>query len=186
MQTFAWNLDVGAPNAPANKYYFDNIKLQIVTKGNTIPLTPEEKKEALTRAMNNWIEGMMKATGGYVTTWDVVNEAISGGGNDGEGFYVLQSASNAGADAANNFYWQDYLGSEDYVRIVVAAARKYYAENGGVKPLKLFINDYNLESTWDNNQKAKSLVHWIEKWESDGVTKIDGIGTQMHLYLEEL
>ena len=100
MQTFAWNLDVGAPNAPANKYYFDNIKLQIVTKGNTIPLTPEEKKEALTRAMNNWIEGMMKATGGYVTTWDVVNEAISGGGNDGEGFYVLQSASNAGADAA--------------------------------------------------------------------------------------
>lgn len=181
MQTFAWNLDVGAPNAPANKYYFDNIKLQIVTKGNTIPLTPEEKKEALTRAMNNWIEGMMKATGGYVTTWDVVNEAISGGGNDGEGFYVLQSASNAGADAANNFYWQDYLGSEDYVRIVVAAARKYYAENGGVKPLKLFINDYNLESTWDNNQKAKSLVHWIEKWESDGVTKIDGIGTQMHV-----
>ena len=155
--------------------------MQIVTKGNTIPLTPEEKKEALTRAMNNWIEGMMKATGGYVTTWDVVNEAISGGGNDGEGFYVLQSASNAGADAANNFYWQDYLGSEDYVRIVVAAARKYYAENGGVKPLKLFINDYNLESTWDNNQKAKSLVHWIEKWESDGVTKIDGIGTQMHV-----
>ena len=157
------------------------ILTDIITKGNTIPLTPEEKKEALTRAMNNWIEGMMKATGGYVTTWDVVNEAISGGGNDGEGFYVLQSASNAGADAANNFYWQDYLGSEDYVRIVVAAARKYYAENGGVKPLKLFINDYNLESTWDNNQKAKSLVHWIEKWESDGVTKIDGIGTQMHV-----
>ena len=31
------------------------------------------------------------------------------------------------------------------------------------------------------NQKAKSLVHWIEKWESDGVTKIDGIGTQMHV-----
>lgn len=181
MQTFAWNLDVGAPNAPANKYYFDNIKLQIVTKGNTIPLTPEEKKEALTRAMNNWIEGMMKATGGYVTTWDVVNEAISGDGNDGEGFYVLQSASNEDADPVNNFYWQDYLGSEDYVRIVVAAARKYYAENGGVKPLKLFINDYNLESTWDDNKKAKSLVHWIEKWESDGVTKIDGIGTQMHV-----
>ena len=158
-----------------------SVKVCKVIKMNSIPLTPEEKKEALTRAMNNWIEGMMKATGGYVTTWDVVNEAISGGGNDGEGFYVLQSASNAGADAANNFYWQDYLGSEDYVRIVVAAARKYYAENGGVKPLKLFINDYNLESTWDNNHKAKSLVHWIEKWESDGVTKIDGIGTQMHV-----
>lgn len=161
--------------------FMDDIDIFYEKSSNSIPLTPEEKKDALTRAMNNWIEGMMKTTGGYVTTWDVVNEAISGGGNDGEGFYVLQSASNAGADAANNFYWQDYLGSEDYVRIVVAAARKYYAENGGVKPLKLFINDYNLESTWDDNHKAKSLVHWIEKWESDGVTKIDGIGTQMHV-----
>ena len=114
--------------------------------------------------------------------WDVVNEAISGGGDNGEGFYPLQSASNVSADDANNnFYWQDYLGNEDYVRIVVAAARKYYADNGGTEPLKLFINDYNLESWWDGNKKAQSLVHWIEKWEADGVTKIDGIGTQMHV-----
>lgn len=153
-----------------------------VVKMNSIPLTPEEKKDTLTWAMNNWVEGMMKATGGYVTAWDVVNEAISGGGDDGEGFYTLQSAKNVSAeDAKNNFYWQDYLGNEDYVRIVVAAARKYYAENGGVNPLKLFVNDYNLESDWDDNKKVKSLVHWIEKWEADGVTKIDGIGTQMHV-----
>lgn len=157
-------------------------KLVITVDGNVIPLTPEEKKDTLTWAMNNWVEGMMKATGGYVTAWDVVNEAISGGGDDGEGFYVLQSTKNVSAsDAKNNFYWQDYLGNEDYVRIVVAAARKYYAENGGTEPLKLFINDYNLESDWDDNKKVKSLVHWIEKWEADGVTKIDGIGTQMHV-----
>lgn len=148
----------------------------------SLELTPEEKKDTLTWAMNNWVEGMMKATGGYVTAWDVVNEAISGGGDDGEGFYTLQSAKNVSAeDAKNNFYWQDYLGNEDYVRIVVAAARKYYAENGGVNPLKLFVNDYNLESDWDDNKKVKSLVHWIEKWEADSVTKIDGIGTQMHV-----
>ena len=148
----------------------------------SLELTPEEKKDTLTWAMNNWVEGMMKATGGYVTAWDVVNEAISGGGDDGEGFYTLQSAKNVSAeDAKNNFYWQDYLGNEDYVRIVVAAARKYYAENGGVNPLKLFVNDYNLESDRDDNKKVKSLVHWIEKWEADGVTKIDGIGTQMHV-----
>lgn len=147
----------------------------------SIELTPEEKKDTLTWAMNNWVEGMMKATDGYVTAWDVVNEAISGGGND-EGFYTLQSASNVSPeDAKNNFYWQDYLGNVDYVRIVVAAARKYYAENGGTAPLKLFVNDYNLESDWDDNKKVKSLVHWIEKWEADGVTKIDGIGTQMHV-----
>ncbi len=150
------------------------------TPDQIIEKTPEEKKEYLTEAMNSWVEGMMKATAGYVTTWDVVNEAISGAGK--EEFYPLQSASNVSAeDAKNNFYWQDYLGSEDYVRIVVAAARKYYAENGGTAPLKLFVNDYNLESWWDGNKKAQSLVHWIKTWEADGVTKIDGIGTQMHV-----
>lgn len=159
-----------------------SVKIYKVVKLNSIPLTPAEKKDTLTWAMNNWINGMMKATGGYVTAWDVVNEAIAGGGDDGEGFYPLQSATNVSADdAKNNFYWQDYLGSEDYVRIAVAAARKYYAENGGTNPLRLFVNDYNLESDWDDNKKVKSLVHWIKKWEADGVTKIDGIGTQMHV-----
>ena len=27
----------------------------------------------------------------------------------------------------------------------------------------------------------QSLIKWIERWESDGVTKIDGIGTQTHI-----
>lgn len=180
MQTFAWNLEGGAPNAPANKYYFDNVKVQIVTKGNTDPLTPEEKKAALTLAMNTWVEGMMKATKGYVTAWDVVNEPLLDGGPEGE-FWPLKSAENMNPEEAkSHFYWQDYLGEVDYVRIVVAAARKYYAENGGTQPLKLFINDYNLEAGYYGHKKVKSLVHWIQKWEEDGVTKIDGIGTQMH------
>ena len=176
MQTWAWNLDVGCPNAPTNKYYFDNIELSIEESGNKIPLTPEEKKDTLTWAMGNWIAGMMEATDGYVTAWDAVNEPISGSDGDGDGFYDLWSAENG--DAANNFYWQDYLGNEDYVRIVVAKAREHYK---GTEPLKLFINDYNLESDWDDNKKLKSLIHWINVWESDGVTKIDGIGTQMHI-----
>lgn len=166
----------------AGTLYMDDLRLYIKETSNTIPLTPEEKKDTLAWAMDKWIEGMMKATGGYVTTWDVVNEAISGGDNDGDGKYDLQSAKNVSADdAKNKFYWQDYLGDEDYVRIVVAAARKYYAENGGTEPLKLFINDYNLESDWDDNKKLKSLIEWIKVWESDGVTKIDGIGSQMHI-----
>ena len=64
----------------------------------------------------------------------------------------------------------------------VKFARQYFEENGGnPSDLKLFINDYNLESDWDDNQKLRSLISWIEQWESDGVTKIDGIGTQMHI-----
>ena len=38
-----------------------------------------------------------------------------------------------------------------------------------------------MESDWDDNKKLKSLINWIAKWEEDGVTKIDGIGTQMHI-----
>lgn len=179
MKSIAFNLNV---DKNAVTYYFANIVWESEEKGNTIPLSPEEKKANLIEAMDKWIAGMMENTAEYVSVWDVVNEAIAGGGDNGEGFYPLQSASRASAsDAANNFYWQDYLGSEDYVRIVVASARKHYAENGGTKPLQLFINDYNLESDWDDNKKLKSLVHWIEKWEADGKTKIDGIGTQMHV-----
>ena len=152
---------------------------------NSIPLTDEEKKNVLTTAMGTWIDGMMEATDGYVTSWDVVNEALSGADKDGDGKYDLQSAKRGNVsadDAKNNFYWQDYLGDLDYVRLAVADARKSFADhNGDPEKLKLFINDYNLESDWDDNGKLRSLIQWIKDWEADGVTKIDGIASQMHI-----
>lgn len=179
-QTIAWNL---AKFKEANTYYFDDIEFGIQKKAEGIPLTPEEKKEVLTNELERWIKGMMEACGGSVTAWDVVNEPISGDGDDGNGNYALQSATNPDDNGVGgqNFYWQDFLG-DDYVRIPIKFARKYFAENGGNSgDLKLFINDYNLESWWDNNKKVKSLINWIKRWESDGETKIDGIGTQMHV-----
>ena len=162
-----------------------SVKVCQVKKSNTKPLTPDEKKEALTPVLQDWIYGMMEATEGKVKAWDVVNEAISGEDKDGDGFYDLQSATRgtvSADDAKNNFYWQDYLGDLDYVRTAVAAARKGFADAGGnPEELKLFINDYNLETAYDQNKKLKSLKHWIEEWEKDGVTKIDGIGSQMHV-----
>lgn len=181
MKSIAFNLNV---NKNQVDYYFADIHWYTVEKGNKIPLTPEEKKDTLTWAMDNWITGMMQACEGYVTTWDVVNEALAGDDKDGDGWYDLQSATRntvSEDDKANNFYWQDYLGDLDYVRTAVGLARKRFAENGGKGELKLFINDYNLESDWDDNKKLKSLIHWIQEWESDGVTKIDGIGSQMHV-----
>lgn len=160
-----------------------SVKVCQVKKSNTKPLTDEEKKEILTPVLQNWIYGMMEATEGKVKAWDVVNEAISG--KDGSEFYPLQSATRgtvSADDAKNNFYWQDYLGDIDYVRTAVAAARKGFADAGGnPEELKLFINDYNLETAYDQNKKLKSLIHWIDEWEADGVTKIDGIGSQMHV-----
>lgn len=161
--------------------YIKNIKFEGY-KGKTVPLTAQERKDTLIWAMDKWIKGMMEACGGKVKAWDLVNEAISGGGDDGQGNYVLQGNNpNGNPDATwdvggDNFYWQDYLGSLDYVRQACRLARKY-----GPEDVVLFINDYNLESDWDDNHKLKSLINWIKKWESDGVTKIDGIGTQMHI-----
>lgn len=167
----------------AGTLYIDDFEVYYTKSSNTIPLTDEEKKNILTPVLQKWIYGMMEATEGKVKAWDVVNEAISG--KDGSEFYPLQSATRgtvSADDAKNNFYWQDYLGDIDYVRTAVAAARKGFADAGGnPEELKLFINDYNLETAYDHNKKLKSLKHWIDEWEADGVTKIDGIGSQMHV-----
>ena len=148
-----------------------------------IAQTDEEKKDTLTKAMEQWISGMMNACKDdngemLVKAWDVVNEPISGGGADpsnpeDERKYDLQHGTE---DNKTDFFWQDYLGDIDYVRTAVRLARQY-----GGQDLKLFVNDYNLESDWDQNGKLKSLIKWIERWEADGVTKIDGIGSQMHV-----
>ena len=154
-------------------------------QGKTIPLTQQERHDVLVEAMDKWIKGMMEACDGKVKAWDLVNEAISGGGDDGEGNYELQHSNGYKGGTwdvgGTDFFWQDHLGDLDYVRQACRLARKY-----GPEDIKLFINDYNLESDWDDNKKVKSLVNWIKKWESDGVTKIDGIGTQMHIsYYED-
>ena len=161
-----------------------SISVKKIVKMNSIPLTPQEKSDTLTWAMNKWVSGMMQATEGKVKAWDLINEAISGGGNV-NGFYALQTANENNPD---DFFWQDYFTPEMYGPIVEKAARDAYAAVEGTNPadLKLFVNDYNLESDWDNNQKVKSLVYWIGVWEKKGQelgynTKIDGIGSQMHI-----
>ena len=159
--------------------YIKNIQFE-GNKIKTIPQTQQERHDTLVYAMDLWIKGMMEACNGKVKAWDLVNEAISGDGNDGEGNYELQHSegykSGTWDVGGSVFYWQDHMGDLEYVRQACRLARKY-----GPEDIKLFINDYNLESDWDNNKKVKSLVGWIKKWEADGVTKIDGIGTQMHI-----
>ena len=172
MRTIAFNL---AKNKKKTKFFFDNIVFQVEKEstGGGIPQTAQEKKDTLTYAMDKWIHGMMDACKDddgnmLVKTWEVANEAI---GSNGQ----LQHGK---ADDTDNFFWQDYLGDLDYVRTVVKLARQY-----GGDDLTLFVNDYNLEYDWDasGNKKLESLISWINKWESDGKTKIDGIGSQMHV-----
>lgn len=159
--------------------FIKNIKIEGY-KQKTIPLTQQERHDILVDVMDKWIKGMMEACDGKVKAWDLVNEAVAGEGDDGNGNYPLQHSNGYSGGAwdvgGDNFFWQDHLGDLDYVRQVCRLARKY-----GPEGVKLFINDYNLESDWDDNKKLKSLINWIKKWEADGITKIDGIGTQMHI-----
>lgn len=171
MHSIALNLN-GNKTLETN-FYFDDIQWNIVEKGNVVPYTDEEKEEILTNEMERWIKGMMQACEGKVKAWDLANETVSGGNPDGEGVYALQHGDESTTD---KFYWQDYLGDLGFVRKAVKFARQY-----GPEDVKLFINDYNLESDWDNNGKLKSLIAWIKRWEADGQTHIDGIGSQMHI-----
>ena len=163
-----------------------SVTIKKIVKMNSIPLTPQEKSDTLTWAMNKWISGMMQATEGKVKAWDLINEAVSGG-PDKTKPYPLQTEATSEHNP-QDFYWQDYFTPEMYGPIVEKAARDAYAAVEGTNPedLKLFINDYNLESDWDNNKKLTSLVYWIGVWEKKGKelgwnTKIDGIGSQMHI-----
>ncbi|MDE6453641.1 MAG: endo-1,4-beta-xylanase [Muribaculaceae bacterium] len=172
MSVIAFNLN---KDTSANTYYFDDVEFSYMFKGSSIPLTPEEKEQIIADDMKRWIYGMMEACDGYVTAWDVVNEAIADGGNYGVKY---------GDDDDTHFYWQNYLG-ENYVRYAVKYAREAFAEYGGnPDELLLFANDYNLEAAYNNTAKTDGLIRTIRQWEADGVTRIDGIGTQMHVSYE--
>lgn len=149
-----------------------------------VEMSDEEKKKVLTNALEDWIKGMMAACkenpnieegesagATLVKAWDVVNEPMS----DRYPSQLKSAATEGEENAAQSFYWQDYLGKE-YAREVVKFARKYGGED-----LKLFVNDYNLEAAYNNNAKCQGLIDMIAYWEADGVTIIDGIGTQMHV-----
>ncbi len=147
----------------------ETVKREKEESGGSSSYSDEKVRDTLTWAMNNWIKGMMGACAGKVKAWDVVNEPMSDTYPDS-----LKSGAVEG-NTKTNFYWQDYLG-KDYARIAVRLARKY-----GPDSLKLFVNDYNLEAAYNHNAKCQGLIKMIKYWESDGVTKIDGIGSQMHV-----
>ena len=124
--------------------------------GGRTPQTPEEMKDTLTTAMDKWIKGAMNATAGQVKAWDAVKDLYAERVDDG-----------------SRFYWQDYIGEDDYVKMAFSKARAYYAEADvdgdgtadGNDPaeLKLFISEGGLE----NAQKLASLVAKIADWEKD-------------------
>ena len=153
--------------------YFDNVTISRVNPNNTnatrfvqlAEKTAEEKNKIITAEMERWIKGILEVTQD-IKNWDVVNEPM----DDGRPFELKTAPKDP---AANQFYWQDYMG-KDFAVKAVQFARQY-----GPPDIKLFINDYNLEY---NLNKCRGIIEYVKYVESKGVT-VDGIGTQMHISL---
>jgi len=142
-----------------------------VAGGSVIQKTPEEKKEIISNAMETWIAGIMEVSK-YVKAWDVVNEPMS----DWPDPSKLKTGIGKVDMAADEFYWQDYMG-KDFAVDAFQLARKY-GNPGDI----LFINDYGLES--ESQAKCKGLIEYVKYIEERGA-KVDGIGTQMHVTCNE-
>lgn len=153
----------------ATTYYFDNISLKkynALGVGVTVERTAEEKKTIISAALEKWIKGMVTLSKGSVKAWDVVNEPM----DDGRPAELKTGIGRTNL-AADEFYWQDYMG-KDYALKAFQWARQY----GNATDIH-FINDYNLEYSLD---KCKGLIAYVKYLEDKGA-KIDGIGTQMHI-----
>ncbi|MGF1924624.1 MAG: endo-1,4-beta-xylanase [Bacteroidia bacterium] len=162
--TIAFNL-----GKTATSFYFDNITLKKYNPNGgstTVEKTADQKKTLLSDALENWIKGIVTVSKDHVKAWDVVNEPM----DDGKP-YELKTGVGRTNMAADEFYWQDYLG-KDYALKAFQLARQY----GNAADIH-FINDYNLEYSID---KCKGLIAYVKYLEDKGA-KIDGIGTQMHI-----
>lgn len=161
-----FNFDLGLL---AGTYYIDKV---LVTPTNstggptpsiTVDKTAAEKATIIGNSMNDWITKMVSHYKTTVFSWDVVNEPMKESG-------ALRDGTE-GDTATDYFSWVKYLG-KDYAVTAFKLAR----QNGNATD-KLFINDYNLESSLD---KCKGLIDYVKYIESQGAT-VDGIGTQMHI-----
>ncbi len=148
--------------------YFDNVSVLRKDQDDWTDATNEALDTAITASMENWVKTMMEHSPNIVA-WDAINEPMSD-------TYPLELRSGEESAATGDiFYWNDYMG-DDYARDVIRFARQYGGED-----LILFVNDYGLQWKHQQCQKLQGIINWIEYWEADGVTRIDGIGSQMHL-----
>lgn len=196
------NFDLGAM---ANTYYIDDVVVSTdpfsaeksvkATRAGGITYvlkSDEEKRTALLSAMEEWIKGMAEHLNNRVKEWDVINEPIADGSNGWRGIDGVfgSSDSDGKADvapvestesglslnwASDHFYWGYYLGKE-YATKAFEYARKHCGEDA-----KLYVNDYNLETSPNKLAALIDFVKYIDGHNETGKPIVDGIGTQMHV-----
>ena len=157
----------------AGTVYLDNVVLSSasLSGGSTtlVNKNDEEKTAIISGEFERWIEGMVTNSKENIRAWDVVNEPM-----DDSNPSELKTAVGRSTIAADEFFWQDYLG-KDYAVKAFELAEQY-----GNPDDILFINDYNLEYSLE---KTQGLIDYVNYIEGKGVT-VDGIGTQMHIAID--
>ena len=130
--------------------------------------------------------------------WDVINEPITDDGyfrgidnhfggswedDNGNTQYDAEPTETT-TDGLNlnwgsgHFYWGYYLG-KDYAVQAFKLARQYAPAD-----MKLYVNDYNLETNPSKLAKLIEFVNYIDQ--NGGQTLVDGIATQMHVDMNNL
>lgn len=161
--------------------------------------TPAEKQAALEGAMEAWVSGVanhLKEKNVVPFGYEVINEPIADGSNMYRGLSEgtfggtwTDDDGNTQYDAApteddangltlnwgsGHWYWGYYV--PDYHVKAFQLARKYLPAE-----TKLFVNDYNLETS---PKKLEALIKFAKDIdEKNGSPIVDGIGTQMHVTL---
>lgn len=120
-------------------------------------------KKELLKILHDHIYGVVQHFAGKVTEWDVVNETLADG-QSGNG-YVLRS----------NSIWVQVIGREFIDSAFVWARRA--ADEAGDHDVKLYLNDYNVDS-W-NGGKTKAIYNIAVEMKKNGIP-IDGVGMQTH------
>jgi len=141
---------------------------------NHRPQTAQELNDTINYAVNAWCDGVMKINEGRIKSFDLIDEALDPSSELENGMLDLKHST-------DKIFWQDYLGSENYVPAVAKAASRAFAEYGGeASELKFFIS----ESGLDDAKKIESLKYWISIWDNNGA-KIDGINAKLNLLYSE-
>lgn len=141
---------------------------------NHRPQTQEEISDTIDYAIETWCDGLMKINRGRINAFDIIDEAIDAQTTLDNGMYDLKHST-------EKIFWQDVLGSENYVPVVSKVAREAYERyDGDPSLLRFFISESGLEDP----KKMESLEYWMDIWDAKGA-KIDGINAKLNLVYSE-
>jgi endo-1,4-beta-xylanase len=126
-------------------------------------------KDELYSRMENHIKSVFEKYGGRIEWWDVVNEVVGDSGgprpaNSSKYAAIMQDAGLSG------------MNRSEYVLKAFQLARQYADLNGG-QNVKLYLNDYNIETTGGKQSELSRLIDWLIA----NNAPIDGIGIQCHI-----